>query len=165
MTGIHPRHLRDNVIAPALRYIDAYSPAAADLVLGTAAQESRLGTYLRQLGQGPALGPWQMEPATSRDIRDNWLAYKPDIMGKVSRLRVAATLGIHDDAWSEQLAFNLAFGAAMCRVHYMRKPGAIPATVEGQAAYWKAHYNTPLGAGTEAEYIENWRTLVAPGLA
>lgn len=51
------------VVRPVLRVMSAWSQPAEDLVMGTAAQESRL-TYLRQLGGGPALGLWQMEPAT-----------------------------------------------------------------------------------------------------
>jgi hypothetical protein len=44
----------------------------------------------------------------------------------------------------------------MARTHYLRCPGPIPHTIEGQAAYWKLHYNTPLGKGTEEEYMMNY---------
>ena len=60
---LNVRDLRVEVIRPALRALDLWSPAAEDLVLGTAAQESGLA-YLRQIGGGPALGLWQIEPAT-----------------------------------------------------------------------------------------------------
>lgn len=159
---IDPRQLRENVIGPVLRYIGAWSRPAEDLLLGTAAQESHLGTYLRQLGNGPAMGIYQMEPATARDIRDSWLRYKDRLATRVGLLRYTASLGTHDDPWSEQLAANLAFATAMCRIHYLRQPGAIPDTLEGQAAYWKRFYNTPLGRGTEDEYIDNWHRLVEP---
>jgi len=43
---------------------DLASPVAVKLLLGTAAQESRFGTFLHQLGGGPAKGAFQMEPAT-----------------------------------------------------------------------------------------------------
>ena len=42
---------------------------AIDLLMGTCAQESHMGTYLRQLGGGPALGIFQMEPFTFLDLR------------------------------------------------------------------------------------------------
>jgi hypothetical protein len=53
---------------------------------------------------------------------------------------------------------NLHFAAAMCRIHYYRVPEALPEAgdISRQAEYWKAHYNTPLGAGTEQEYLTNW---------
>jgi hypothetical protein len=40
---------------------------AIQLLMGTAAQESHLGTYLKQIN-GPALGVFQMEPNTEIDI-------------------------------------------------------------------------------------------------
>lgn len=40
-------HLRREIIAPALRHIGMWSEAAENLLLGTAAVESRMGTYLR----------------------------------------------------------------------------------------------------------------------
>jgi len=48
----------------------------------------------------------------------------------------------------------------MCRIHYLRVPEPIPDTIQGQAAYWKMHYNTELGAGTPQEYILSWYRFV-----
>ena len=58
---------------------------------------------------------------------------------------------------------NLAYAAAMCRVHYWRVPKPLPhlEDVHGMAAYWKTHYNTDGGAGTEAEYVHNWKRYAA----
>ena len=50
------------------------SQEAENLLMGTAAQESALGEYIRQLGNGPALGIFQMEPETFDDIVRNYLA-------------------------------------------------------------------------------------------
>ena len=47
------------------------------LLLGTAAVESYF-IYRRQLGGGPAVGLWQMESRTARDIFDNYLRYRPE---------------------------------------------------------------------------------------
>jgi hypothetical protein len=62
----------------------------------------------------------------------------------------------------EEMIWNLQYAAAMCRIHYVRKPGLIPITVTGQALYWKKHYNTELGKGTESEFVKNY-ALVAQG--
>jgi len=142
--------LRMYVVRPVLQVMSAWSRPAEDLVMGTAAQESRL-QYLRQLGGGPALGLWQMEPATHDDIWDNWLSGKPAM-----RLSVLGVSRMDSRPPPEALVYNLRYAAAMCRAHYLRKPGAIPADLPGQAAYWKQNYNTPLGAGTVAEYIRNY---------
>lgn len=150
---MNSKQLRELVIRPTLEYLGLWSPQAEDLVLGTACQESHCGKYIRQLGctgKIGAFGVWQMELATARDIYDNFLRYKPDLMNKVESLR-GRTQPIE-----ESLTTNLAYAAAMCRIHYLRKPDAIPLTLDGQAAYWKKHYNTKLGKGTTAEYIQNW---------
>lgn len=146
---INRQQFMDYVIIPALQQIGLDSFAARELVLGTALQESHL-TYLKQLGGGPALGVFQMEPATHDDIWKNFLHYNGSLAGKVQEI----TIETHADT----LIHDLKYAAAMCRIHYYRRPEAIPdqGDLEAQAAYWKQHYNTPLGAGTVEEYIENW---------
>lgn len=139
--------LRRLVIWPALEDIGHWAQAAEHLVLGTALVESSL-TYLHQLN-GPALGLWQCEPATHADIWTNYLAYRPELARKVM---VAAGRGTRTprqppDEW---LVYNLRYAAAICRVHYLRAPEAIPEDAEGLAAYHKRYYNSALGA-TELE--------------
>ena len=55
----------------------------------------------------------------------------------------------------ENLATNLMYGAAVCRLCYYRQPEALPEAgdLEGQAAFWKQHYNMPLGAGKVGKYV------------
>ena len=55
----------------------------------------------------------------------------------------------------ENLATNLMYGAAVCRLCYYRKAEALPEAgdIEGQGQYWKQHYNTPLGKGTVTKYV------------
>lgn len=140
---------KDLVVLPALKAIGLYSPAAEELVLGTAIQESRL-KYLKQLGSGPALGLFQMEPNTYLDIWHNYLVYREELAMNVTKLA-------HNLA-PEAMVTDLLFAAAMCRIHYLRVPEPLPeqGDYEAQAAYWKEHYNTMYGAGTEEEYLENW---------
>ena len=57
--------------------------------MGTITQESR-ATYVKQLGNGPALGLAQMEPATHDDIWINFLKYKTALAEPVIRM---ASLG------------------------------------------------------------------------
>jgi hypothetical protein len=141
---------REHILQPVLEDIDLYSLAAEELLLGTALQESHL-TYLKQIGGGPAVGVFQMEPATHDDIWLNYLEYDSELGGKVRDLSFTPV-----DA--EEMMGNLYYAAAMCRVHYYRVSEALPdaGDIEAQAAYWKQYYNTPLGAGTVDEYIANW---------
>ena len=79
--------IRSMVIRPALSKINLWSPSAEELVLGTAIVESGL-TYIRQWGDGPALGLWQVEPSTRNDLYTNFLNYRPDPGSALMELRV-----------------------------------------------------------------------------
>ena len=142
------RQLRELVIKPALSEIELWSPAAEELVLGTAIIESRL-SFIKQLGRGPALGLWQIEPDTHRDVYDNFLEYREGLYDQV------LSLSAPGQTFEENLTSNMQYGAAICRLCYYRAPEALPdeGDLEGQARYWKRYYNTPLGAGTEGKYI------------
>jgi len=147
---LHIQQFIDHVIVPALNAIGLNSQAAQELVLGTALQESNL-YYLKQLGAGPAMGLFQMEPATHDDIWTHYLIYKPRLAGKVHTISAQQT--------PEELIGNLWYAAAMCRIHYLRVKAPLPEAgdIDAQAAYWKKYYNTPLGAGMVEEYMENWK--------
>lgn len=152
---MNPDHLYNYVIEPTLRHIGLFSEAAAELVLGTALQESN-GDYLKQIGGGPAVGIYQMEPATYDDIWKNYLVYKPILTREILSLELPRFA-----KGASEMIGNLYYATAMCRVHYYRRPEALPpaGNVKKQAAYWKAHYNTRLGHGTIDQYINNWKRL------
>lgn len=146
---------RLNVVRPVLEAIGSHSAAAENLVIGTALQESNLH-YLRQLADGPARGLYQMEPATHDDIWENYLTYRGELAGRVSAFLVPERDRI------DQLVWNLAYATALCRVHYRRVPEPLPDATDigGMAAYWKQHYNTPLGKGTVEEFAEKYEKAI-----
>lgn len=156
MVGIHPEHLRLHIVRPTLMALDLFSPAAENLLLGTAAQESRLGHYLVQLGGGPARGIFQMEPATHLDLWENFLIWRGDLQKRVMAMRFSVA------ADAEEMVWNLRYATAMCRIHYLRVKEALPDAddVEGLARYWKRTYNTELGKGTVAEFCKHYLELV-----
>lgn len=151
---LDPGHLKLHVVRPALQRIGMWSSAAENLVMGTAMQESAL-RYLAQLS-GPALGLWQIEPATHRDVWENYLRHRPGVARSVLeagcvRAADASPWAVDDDV----LTYNLRYAAAICRVIYRRVPTPLPKANDwpGLAQYWKQHYNTYLGAGQQAEFI------------
>lgn len=145
------RQLR-GLISDVLEDMDMHSEDAVELLMLTAAQESHLGTYIQQVGGGPALGIFQMEPATERDIWDNYLKYKPEYKQVIYDIT-----GTDPRSWD--LRSNLLYSIAMARLHYKRVPKALPKDVKGYARYWKLYYNTPLGKGTEEEALHNYKRL------
>lgn len=148
--------LRTRVVAPALAALGlGDGDVAVNLVLGTAAQETG-GRFLAQYPAGPALGLWQEEPATHDDMMTNFLVFRPQLAARLAALAVPGM----DRA--DQLTWNLRYAAACCRLRYDRAEQPLPATTDPHllGAYWKAHYNTPQGAGTVDEFVRNFQTHI-----
>ena len=80
----------DKVVTDILTKAKVYSDSAKVLLIGTCDIESNLGTYLYQIN-GPALGIYQMEPATHDDIILNYLKYNPIYMDYIKTI---------DEIWS-----------------------------------------------------------------
>lgn len=137
--SIHPQHLRSLVLLALPESL--YSRAAANLIVGTIATESHGGTYLWQLGNGPAIGIAQMEPATF-----DWL------QGKYGE-----RYGFKDRQASE-MAWDLKLAILLCRLRYLVVIDPLPRhdDLEGLAKYWKKYYNTIHGAGTVDGFISNY---------
>jgi hypothetical protein len=148
-------HFRLWVIKPTLEHLGMWSPAAEQLMIGTALQESRL-TYLVQLGGGPAVGVYQIEPDTHDDIWRNYLKGHEEIRAKVYGLRADLPTPIR------QLHSNLAYATAIARLVYWRKTEPLPEAndLRGLADYWKRHYNTPAGGGRRDEFTAVYKRYV-----
>jgi hypothetical protein len=167
--SISVRQLLTEVIRPTLEYLDLGGEAAEQLLLGTAAQESNCH-YLRQVGGGPALGLWQMEPATHNDIWHNWLRFDDELFDAVKGLLPCRWLPGGQDPvvldFAPELVGNLPYAAAMARCHYRRVPQPLPAVgdVRSMAQYWKRWYNTEEGRGRIEDFVASWEHMVAPVL-
>ena len=70
--AISADHLRQLVIRPACEAIGLYSLPGDELLLGTACQESKCGTFLKHLGARHL----QMEPRTHDDLWANFISYR-----------------------------------------------------------------------------------------
>jgi len=151
--GINPGQLRQLVISPALASIGLGGQAAEELLMGTVLQESEGGTYLHQLGQGPAIGIFQMEPRTHDDLWASFLSRRADLSAKVSSLLMPGQSRL------DQLAGNLLYAAAMARLLYYRCPEPLPAPgdIPAQAAFYKRWYNTAQGAASVESYLQRWK--------
>lgn len=164
---MHAPQLRTLIIRPALKIMGMWSQAAENLLMGTAAQESRLGYYLKQVN-GPACGLFQMEPATAINLVHRFFDVRRDL-----ELKTEAVIGVlnpvdinWDQVTAEQLAdkliYDSRFATALARVRYAMVPTALPAAddVPALGRYWKEHWNTRLGDGTAEQFCTNYRKLV-----
>jgi hypothetical protein len=155
------------VVEPTLRYLDPlvpYSEAAVALLVGTAVHESGLEFFDQWTGPddktlGPALGFFEIEEATFRDVYDRFLDL-PKFVQLKERVRALTAL---EPSLVEQLVSNLRFQTAIARVRFFMSPRALPAAddIEGLAATWKRDYNTLAGAGTTAQWLFHYKSFVA----
>lgn len=168
-----PLFLRGKIkrVLTSLSEVIPFSVTASELVFLTACVESNCGEYNIQLGGGPALGAFQIEPATLRDIWDRYLPRRP----KLKHMMVGVVFGDNiKEIWNDEslkvigdnIEFltrnHIGFQVAIARVKYYMVPTALPDWVYGDdptllAEYWKQYYNTPLGKGTVEKAVQKYR--------
>ena len=150
--SINLQQLNDYIVTPTLKELGYYSLSARNLLLGTAAQESQLGTYIHQIN-GNALGIYEMKPKTHKDIWENYLNYNPKLSEQIIKMIIDKTV------FAYEMMFNLKYATAMCRIHYLRVPEKLPAhdNIYQLARYWKQYYNTLEGKGWAQQFIDNYK--------
>lgn len=135
----------------ALYKLNSYSDDALALVVRTGMAESGYRA-LKGYGEGnPAIGFWQIEPATLNDMVDNYISYRPHY----SKNLISLGMNFNDDMIISVIS-NMAVQAGLCRLHYRRDKDPIPSwdDLEAQAKYWKRVYNTIEGRGTVEHFIK-----------
>jgi len=146
----------ENLIGRVILILGTHSQAAVNLLLGTAAVESCFGRNLRQLGGGPARGVFQIEPATEKDIWDNFLRYNAALRNKMIEITGIAELNLL------ALEGNLIYQICMARLQYYKvaEPLPGPDDIEGLAKYYKVYFNTLKGKATMKGFISKYRLYV-----
>jgi len=124
--------------------------SACQLLTGIALHESGGLVHRVQVG-GPALGLFQMEPATFDDLFDTYLDFRHALRDRVLALVEPG----YDGDLARHLVDNDRFACACARMRLYRSAHALPEQDDlcGHAAMWKAVYNTRLGKGTEERFI------------
>lgn len=125
---MNPQQLHDYIIKPTTEYMGGgyNSIEARFLLLCTAAIESDCGYYIKQVN-GPALGPWQMEPATHDDIWDNCDALHGPIFGfKVAQLGLRKNSEEASSDYENDISISPMYACAMARLKYSMTPEPLP---------------------------------------
>jgi hypothetical protein len=176
-----PEYILHHIIRPTLSYCEfpQSSPGSSyeHLVFATGAHESLGYTQIYQMGGGPALSPWQIEPLTARNLWTRHVIGRTSPIGlKLSSLvflqrsispsnMVLIPLNPTDNML-HQLATNFPLACAICRLKYYDSPFVLrPAddlTPNDYAQVWKMYYNSLKGKGTVDEFLSNYREFVAP---
>ena len=118
---------------------------AVHMIIETAVAETGLGK-IEDKTDAAGMGITQFDKIPFADVRDRCIKLKPQIE---KDLGVDITKVNWDD-----LRYNIFLSLLFARLLYWLKGEPIPKTIEERAAYWKLHYNTPLGKGTVEHYLE-----------
>ncbi len=105
---------------------------------------------IEQYGGGPAVGFFQVEPATINDTMENYVAYRSEIKENL------AGLGYKKNDSTIIVTGNIFLQIAFCRLKYRRDRHSLPkcGDLEAQAKYWKRVYNSYKGKGTIEHFME-----------
>jgi hypothetical protein len=130
--------------AEALLDWGLHSDHCVELLAMIAAHESIGGKHRRQIGGGPALGIFQIEPVTHNSVWDNSDTIK-------SR---AARFGIKEDV--SRLETDDRYSIFVARHYLAMDVNPLPKTPEAMAAYCKSYWNRT-GKATPEKYLNDYR--------
>ncbi len=121
-------HLRDQVIRPTLKYLGAWTPANESSLLAACVESPELGLFSPRNG---GLGLFHITAAQHRDIWDRYLAFNPEIAGRVRGL--ASQRAFLSDPDSE-LQTNLSYCTAIAWLLYQRSKPVMADPQSGEMA-------------------------------
>lgn len=148
------KDILEHLIINSLNKIGMNSQSAINLLLGTCATESDFGTYLKQI-HGPALGIYQIEPNTEKDVWVNYLKYHNNIKNIIINDFKVKTYGAYS-------LTNFEYQTIIAFLCYYRKNKNFPDPndIEGLAKFWKKYYNTYKGKGRVQDFIDKYNKYV-----
>ena len=137
------------IIDWSLDNLNMNSKDASALVYRTGMAESGY-RHLSQMGSGPAVGFFQVEPATIDDTWNNYVVYRKPVKEALEGM------GYDPEDSRMRVMSSIPLQAAFCRLKYRRDRLPIPSAddVHAQASYWKRVYNTELGKGSVKHFIK-----------
>mgnify|MGYP001076775046 CR=1 FL=1 len=146
--------LRHLVVRETLNYLNDWSHAAENLLLGTAAQESSLGGW----HAGHRVGLYHITPAMHRSVWDKYLINHPALASEVRGIA-----GQHSFLKSPhgELITNLKYATAIAWMVYRRSGQSLPAenNLVALGKFWHRHFR-PKTQGTVADFVSNYRLLI-----
>ena len=147
--------LRHLVIRDTLHYLNDWSLAAENLLLGTAAQESGFGGGWNK---GRRMGLYHITPAMHRAVWDKYLIHNPQLASEVRGMA-----GQHSflRAPHGELVTNLKYATAIAWMVYRRSDQQLPEAnnLVALGKFWHRYFH-PKAEGTVADFVKNYQLLV-----
>jgi hypothetical protein len=136
--GIFAKDLRELVVRPTLQQLNEWSPAAENLLLGTAAQESQLG-FIIHTSHIKGAGLYRISEQTHTQVWDEFLITDPEL---ASRIRGLASQQQFLKFPHHELITNLGYATGIAWMVYKRNALQLPDENDiAQLAHcWQTNY-------------------------
>jgi hypothetical protein len=155
-------HFRIHIVRPTIKLMDGYikgmwSEAAENLLVGTAIMESDLA-YLKQKN-GPALGVYQIEPFTHKDITERYIEeskFRDEFNNMFDNM---VGWPYPDEFDINQLIFDLRYATMIARIKYWMSVEPLPSAndIHALGHYWNKNYNANPDVGTAEQFESKYR--------
>lgn len=167
-TLLEPRAAGFDVAAAAAAVVDGALPdgTGGTFLLRLAAQESNFGMAQGTYRLSGDKGMTQVNTSTGfKEVKRRIAMGQGSVWEAAQVLNQRLGLDLNNLTKDDLDKPVVAMAVARLYVEAVGKP--VPADLEGQARWWKRHYNTYLGAGTASQFVrsaskvpENWRSSV-----
>lgn len=157
--GIYASDLRELIVKPYLKGLGEYSEVAENLLLGTAAQESRMGLHC-YCEQTKGFGLYRITAEKHVELWDTYLVLFPDLASQQRGL--ASQQQFLKNPHSE-LVTNLAYTTGMAWMIYRRAGVDTSKSLDcaALAQLWAAHFDNGTHSMRNADdFIQTYRKLV-----
>ncbi|MDE1463943.1 hypothetical protein [Spartinivicinus poritis] len=157
--GICAEELRHYVVQPTLKQLQIKHCLAENLLMGTAAQESGLGFYLRPK-KHHSYGIYCITPIMHRNIWDKYLVQLPEL---ASQVRGLASQHEFLENPHQELATNLSYATAIAWMVYQRVPNfptkGDPSNLGLLGKCWRRYYHGKPQASLD-DFIHNYHQYI-----
>lgn len=120
---------------------------AVRLLVETAAAETLLGQLKDPTPYAAGTGLTQVDKGTFDWLKQLYADHRlGNLIIQHFNIKLSATQ-------YQELETSPLLAMIFCRLRYYAVPKAIPADLDGRAAYWKQWYNTSAGKGTVQDYL------------
>lgn len=146
--------LRHLVIRETLHYLDDWSMAGENLLMGTAAHESGLGGW----HEGQRIGLYHITPTMHRAVWDKYLIHHPQLASDIRG--IAGQHSFLRDPHGE-LVTNLKYATAIAWMIYRRAEQSLPnpANISALGAYWHRHFRSRVD-GSVRDFVTSYQLLI-----
>lgn len=137
--SIDVTELRNFVIRPTLKHLNVWSTNAENLLLGTAALESGLGSHLKE-AYHQGLGIYAITPEVHKQLWDEYLVGDVDLASEIRGLASQHEFLEHPH---QELTTNLSYATAIAWYLYEQNGLKLPkrkCTLDALAHFWYQHY-------------------------